>query len=110
VTDRCTVAFLCCLSVFLCGAGAAASDGMIANTPTALGVLLATGTGVAGLVVWVVKRLINILASEMQATREAFTVSLDKMRAHDAEERGRDRQVFGDTLREILAAKGSEDG
>jgi hypothetical protein len=83
-----------------------ASDGMIANTPTALGALLATGTGVAGLVVWVVKRLINILASEMQATRQAFTVSLDKMREHDALERGKDRETYSETLREILAAQG----
>jgi hypothetical protein len=98
---------LACFSVLLCGTGAAiASDGMIANTPTAIGALLGVGTGVASLVIWIVKRLINILASEMTATREAFTVSLDRMVKHDAQERAKDRQIYSDTLREILAVSG----
>jgi len=57
---------------------------------------------IGSLVIWVVKRLINILGEEMKATREAFTEALEKLRKHDAIERAEDRDNFAKTLRTIL--------
>ena len=90
-----------------------AADGITSEVIT---VLLSIGTAIGGLIVWLVKRLVNILASEMDATRVAFTDTLTSLREadsderakdrhKDAEERAKDRLEFAHTLRTILLVK-----
>ena len=94
----------------------AAADGLSSETVT---LLMSIGTAIGGLIVWVVKRLINILASEMHNSREEFANTLNKLREADTIERHKDRQKdiserakdrleFARTLRTILGIQNDD--
>mgnify|MGYP003131362475 CR=1 FL=1 len=117
VTGSISLLFSCvALSSEVSPVATAAASGTSSETIT---LLMSIGTAIGGLVVWVVKRLINILASEMHESRQAFTDTLNSLREADTAERHKDRQKditerakdrleFARTLRTILEIRNDD--